>query len=224
MGSASHSGVAPRHIRLPSAISQLIALLLIAPGHCYDFLYFVQQWPGSLCNTRESCCYPTSGKPGAEFSIHGLWPSNVDGSYPSFCNPGEPFEIVKISDLQEQMASEWPSLACPSSNGHKFWEHEWLKHGTCSDISDQHHYFQATLNFKRKANLLGALRDAGIVPDGGFYSLSNISETIRRGLGHYVGIVCNEDEAGNTQLYQVYVCLDNKAADFIDCPAVPFNR
>ncbi|KAK9277063.1 hypothetical protein L1049_006602 [Liquidambar formosana] len=128
----------------------------------FDFFYFVQQWPGSYCDTKQSCCYPTTGKPVADFGVHGLWPNYNDGSYPSNCDPDSPFHQSEISDLISSMQKSWPTLACPSGDGLKFWSHEWDKHGTCSEsVLDQHGYFEAALNLKKKTNLLQALKSAG---------------------------------------------------------------
>ena len=55
------------------------------------------QWPGSYCDTKQSCCYPRSGKPAADFGIHGLWPNRVDGTYPQNCNAGSAFDPSKVS-------------------------------------------------------------------------------------------------------------------------------
>ncbi|KAK4598522.1 hypothetical protein RGQ29_015826 [Quercus rubra] len=64
-----------------------------------------------------------------------------------------------------------PSLSCPSNNGFRSQSHEWEKHGACSESQlDQHEYFEAALNLKKKANLLQILRIARIEPDDGFYS------------------------------------------------------
>jgi hypothetical protein len=83
-----------------------LALLLVlgsAVGYCaaqdYDFMYLVLQWPGSYCDTKQSCCYPKSGKPAADFGIHGLWPNRDDGSYPQNCNPDAEFDPSKVRFL-----------------------------------------------------------------------------------------------------------------------------
>lgn len=60
------------------------------------------------------------------------------------------------------MEVDWPTLACPTNGGTRFWTHEWEKHGTCSEsVLDQHSYFEAALNIKNKVNLLKVLEDAG---------------------------------------------------------------
>ncbi|CAA7396088.1 unnamed protein product [Spirodela intermedia] len=200
----------------------LILSMDLSGAQACHFFYFVQQWPGSVCDTRQSCCYPTPGKPSANFGVHGLWPNYNDGVYPSNCDPHSPLDLSKISDLLGRMQSEWPMLACPSSSGRQFWQHEWEKHGTCSEsVLDQRRYFLTALDLKREVNLLGTLQAAGIQPDGGFYRFSSISNAIKAATGHTSGIQCNIGEDKNSQLYQVYLCLDSSANSFIDCPILP---
>ncbi|KAK1283463.1 hypothetical protein QJS10_CPB21g00635 [Acorus calamus] len=215
-------------MRIP--IVSLCALFLvfyvsISTGQDFDFFYFVQQWPGSYCDTKQSCCYPTTGKPEADFSIHGLWPNYNDGSYPSNCDPDSPFDSSKISNLIPKMQSDWPTLACPSGDGLKFWKHEWEKHGTCSESELDHHaYFETALKLKDQLNLLQVLKSSGIEPDGGFYSLKSIKAAIKEGTGYTPGIECNVDESRNSQLYQIYMCVDSSGTSLINCPLFPRNR
>ncbi|KAL9424171.1 hypothetical protein AB3S75_036120 [Citrus x aurantiifolia] len=200
-------------------------LSVLCAARNFDFFYFVLQWPGSYCDTAKSCCYPTTGKPAADFGIHGLWPNYNDGSYPSNCDPNAPFDQSQISDLRSSMQKNWPTLACPSGNGITFWSHEWEKHGTCSEsVLNQHQYFQTALNLKNQINLLQALRTAGIVPDGSSYSLESIKDAIKEASGFSPWIECNVDESGNSQLYQIYLCVDTSASNFINCPVFPNGK
>lgn len=206
-----------------------VLVTLYLSGLCvsqdFDFFYFVQQWPGSYCDTQKSCCYPTSGKPAADFGIHGLWPNNNDGSYPSNCDPNSPFNPREISDLTTSMRRNWPTLACPSGSGVDFWSHEWEKHGTCSEsVLDQHGYFQKALSLKQQVNLLTALTSAGIRPNGQSYSLSSITDAIKESTGYTPWIECNSDTSGNRQLYQVYLCVDSSASNLIECPVFPRGK
>eukprot|EP01018_Ginkgo_biloba_P031459 Gb_38141 [translate_table: standard] len=199
--------------------------IMKADAQDFDFFYLVQQWPGSYCDTESGCCYPSAGKPASNFSIHGLWPNFNNGDYPSNCNSNNPFDPSQISDLRSEMNKEWFSLACPSSNGKSFWEHEWHKHGTCSEsVLDQHDYFRAALLLKESVDVLGALENAGIHPDGSQYSLESIQNGLTGGIGYTAGIECNRDESGNDQLYQIYVCVDTSASNLISCPVLPSSK
>nr|XP_004297299.2 PREDICTED: extracellular ribonuclease LE-like [Fragaria vesca subsp. vesca] len=223
-------------LRMKSSPSDLIKLLILGlvgssclsvlcAAEDFDFFYFVQQWPGSFCDTKTSCCYPTTGKPAADFGIHGLWPNYKDGSYPSNCDPNNPFDQSQISDLISSMQEEWPTLACPSSSGIAFWTHEWEKHGTCSETAiNQHSYFAAALDLKKKANLLQALQSTGIKPNGESYTLADIKAALKNAIGYTPYIECNVDESGNSQLYQVYLCVDTNGSDLIECPIFPHGK
>ncbi|XP_057823960.1 ribonuclease 1 [Cryptomeria japonica] len=196
-----------------------------AKAQNFDFFYLVQQWPGSYCDTSNGCCYPSTGKPASDFSIHGLWPNYDDGTYPSNCDNNSPFDPSQISDLRNEMSSKWESLACPSSNGQQFWQHEWEKHGTCSEnVLSQHDYFAAALRLKDSVDVLGALENAGIQPDGGQYSVSSITNALKKGTGYTAGIECNTDESGNKQLYQIYLCVDSSGSNFMNCPVLPQGK
>jgi hypothetical protein len=80
--------------------SRICLVVGSAVGYCaaqdYDLFYLVLQWPGSYCDTKKSCCYPKSGKPPADFGIHGFWPNRDDGSYPQNCNPDAEFDLAKV--------------------------------------------------------------------------------------------------------------------------------
>ncbi|XP_074278748.1 ribonuclease 1-like [Silene latifolia] len=191
----------------------------------FDFFYFVQQWPGSYCDTQKSCCYPSTGKPAADFGIHGLWPNYNDGTYPSNCDSNTPFDRTQISSVLKRMKSEWPTLACPSNDGINFWTHEWEKHGTCSEsVLDQHSYFQTALDLKHQTNLLQALTSKGIKPNGESYTLQSIKEAIQESVGYTPFVECNVDTSGNSQLYQVYLCVDNSGSSLIECPVYPHGK
>ncbi|KAG2584113.1 ribonuclease 1-like [Panicum virgatum] len=212
--------------RLPLAILMLaLAVAGRAAAQDYDFFYLVLQWPGSYCDTKQSCCYPSSGKPAADFGIHGLWPNRDDGSYPQNCNPDAAFNPSKVSDLLSSLRAKWPTLACPTNDGLRFWGHEWEKHGTCAaDVFDEHGYFQAALRLRDQLGVLGALTAGGVNPDGGYYTLAQIKGAIREGTGFEPYVECNRDEAGNSQLYQLYFCVSAAGDSLVDCPVLPRGR
>lgn len=61
----------------------------------------------------------------------------------------------------------------------------------------------------------------GIEADGGFYSLSSIKGAIKEAIGYTPYVECNLDASRNSQLYQVYLCVETSASSFIECPVFP---
>ncbi|XP_062186550.1 ribonuclease 1-like [Phragmites australis] len=211
----------------------------------FDFFYLVQQWPGSFCDTRQGCCFPDTGKPAADFGIHGLWPNYAKcrgrmggvaravlgddaffsivgrrGSkcWPEYCSNGNPLSPWEIRDLMTSLDRNWPTLSCKSGRSLEFWSYEWKKHGTCSNL-DQHEYFEAALALKARHNLTSILVGAGIVPsDTRTYFLSSVRDAIAEGTGFKANLECNRDADGEAQLFQVYQCVDRQGEELIDCP------
>lgn len=64
----------------------------------------------------------------------------------------------------------------------------------------------------------------GIEPDGSFYSLDSIIDVIEQGMGNKPWIECNVDEGGNSQLYQVYICVDSSGKKLVECPKFPRGK
>ncbi|RLN22715.1 ribonuclease 1-like [Panicum miliaceum] len=83
---------------------------------------------GSFCDTQQGCCFPSTGKPPADFGIHGLWPNYAEcraaarvaaeafdivgvgarKKYcPEYCDDGNPLtlSVLEITD-QEPASSE----------------------------------------------------------------------------------------------------------------------
>ncbi|XP_028074042.1 ribonuclease 3-like [Camellia sinensis] len=110
------------------------------------------EWPGSYSGGKQGCCYPKTGKPAKDFTIAGLWPCYLDATIPEFCDSHSHFNIAKTSNLTKNLQTNWPALACPSSDSeNKLWSHEW----------NQHDYFEAALRLKKQVNLLKILTNEG---------------------------------------------------------------
>lgn len=182
----------------------------------FDYFLFVQQWPGSYCDTKKGCCFPESGEPGPAFGIHGLWPNRNDGTYPRKCENVQ-FNPNELEEVMDNMHKSWGTLSCNSRSNEDFWKHEWSKHGTCSGLT-QGRYFQASLELYNRFDIAGALRDAGILPDDQHYSIVSIASALTNILGHSPQIVCNQDPRGNLQLHEVRFCVAKDASTLIECP------
>ncbi|KAF8668832.1 hypothetical protein HU200_052033 [Digitaria exilis] len=233
-----------RSMKLPIAFGLVLPLLAVSSAaERFDFFYFVQQWPGSFCDTWRGCCFPDTGKPAADFGIHGLWPNyahchrrgdddvfSILGlerrgrCWPQYCggdddgDDGGKLSPWAIRDLVASLQRNWPTLSCKSGDSFRFWSYEWKKHGTCSNL-EPHDYFARALALKAAHNLTEILSGAGIVPSAtATYSLDSLSDAIAKGIGFKANIECNRDADGESQLYQVYQCVDKEGKNLIDCP------
>lgn len=86
------------------------------PGR-FDFYLLDMPWGPAFCSIAD---VSDQCKPQRSFVVHGLWPQNNDGSYPVFCSD-EPGPLAPAANLDIT-----PDL--------KLLNHEWAKHGTCSDL------------------------------------------------------------------------------------------
>ena len=88
------------------------------PGQ-FDYYVLTLTWVPSFCATHRD---PRECGRGLTFALHGLWPENENGDYPSNCSH-EALTPALISENQGIYAS--PTLI----------KHEWSKHGTCSGLA-----------------------------------------------------------------------------------------
>lgn len=95
-----------------------------AASGSFDLYLLTLSWSPEFCQTHPSA---TECAQHDTFVLHGLWPENADGTYPSNCStaPG-PADPSQYNDLYPD-----PGLL----------EHEWQTHGTCSGLGPDA-YFQ----------------------------------------------------------------------------------
>ena len=80
---------------------------LYAGSDDFDYYVFTQLWPVSNCDTASSsdkCEIPDNV---TGWLIHGLWPSNFDGSWPSYCDDGYKFNDEEISSIWVSITILW---------------------------------------------------------------------------------------------------------------------
>ena len=71
------------------------------------------------------------------FMIHGLWPQINSSAYPEYCKSVN--YTYPTDTLLENMEAYWHG--CDDD----LWEHEWQKHGSCTDM-DEYSFFNTTIN------------------------------------------------------------------------------
>ncbi|OWM75939.1 hypothetical protein CDL15_Pgr009584 [Punica granatum] len=100
--------------------------------------------------------------------------------------------------------------------------YEWERHGTCSDaVLKEHDYFEAGVDLKDRFSLRDILSGGGIVADGSSYNVEQIWDAINHMTRYKSWIECNTNKSGNSQFYQVCMCVDKSGHNFIDCPVFP---
>ncbi len=109
----------------------------------FDFYLFVLSWSPEFCHSR-----PDAAECGAHagFVVHGLWPQNKDGTYPSRCQTNQPGP-TNPSSMSDVMPQE-------------IVQHEWEQHGTCSGLSGDA-YFALIRRVAASVKIPGELKTPG---------------------------------------------------------------
>ncbi|OMJ22046.1 Ribonuclease Rh [Smittium culicis] len=197
------------------------------------------------------CCSPKLGVvvlalqwdlkfgPKNEFTIHGLWPNNCDGSFGPKNGCDKARSVERIADtvfsydrqVYDQMKKYWPSNR---GDDDYFWTHEWNKHGTCVSTIDPKcydentfkkgqdivEYFNTTLALRNKYNLFDALARHNIFPNipntpNSLYTLQQFKQAIKAEFGHEPNVRC----IGN-RLMEIFLYFNVKNKDeYIMIPA-----
>ncbi|XP_061993239.1 extracellular ribonuclease LE-like [Rosa rugosa] len=105
--------------------------------------------------------------------------------------PTTPFNETKVSGIIDDLQKYWPLAGLPEQQ---------------RDILKDIH---------------GYLQDYGIRPDGTAYNLNTLKYYLRKSfLGLNIGIEYNEDASGNSQYYQIHICIDPSGKFMIKCPVL----
>lgn len=91
----------------------------------FEYYVLSLSWAPNWCKlTGDSRGDPECTKRGLTFTLHGLWPQNTDGSYPSSCRTSaldpSKADTAAMEDVMGSAGLAW---------------HEWKEHGRCSGLS-----------------------------------------------------------------------------------------
>lgn len=136
--------------------------------HCtlnykFDYIQLTLMWAPGSCSTRPQEC---KREINSHFTVHGLWPTIKNTLGPNNCCFDNYFYYDTLKPILPMLNEWWYSYE--GSNRH-FWEHEWLKHGTCSrdveKIRGEVRYFNTTVQLAKQLPILETLKKSNIVPD-----------------------------------------------------------
>lgn len=176
----------------------------------FDYFMFVQIWPSAwILNSNNTMKHEFDN---SYFSVHGIWPEYYNGSWPSYCDSKEKFNVTKLNDIETKLKKYWTNFINPS----EFWKHQFLKHLTCTDSSNPYIYFWYGLKLREKYNLFSILRQNDIIPSNNkLYETKLIQNVINNQINKKIILNCNE----NNILSEIKICFD-KSFNVIDCPSV----
>ena len=173
----------------------------------FDFYLLAMTLHPAFCadgHARKSECL--TGNP-VPLSIHGLWPEKLQpGKYPRDC----PVQRLQLDAL---LLAEMRPLMPGMADG--LHEHEWRKHGGCSNLDDDE-YFQHTVVLARRLD--SALREELTTMAGRETSARNLrgaAERFERGLGGTLTFHCRTLKDAppahrhDPYLIEIRQCIDN---------------
>jgi ribonuclease T2 len=120
-----------------------------APGD-FSMYVFAMSWKPQWCHgasSKQPGCMRPRDYWLSHMTLHGLWPDNGDGTYPTKCTAEAfDYDLVTSAIGLDKLEKLWPNVQKSegSSDYESFWEHEWTKHGTCTGLS-QVQYFETAM-------------------------------------------------------------------------------
>ncbi|XP_063995301.1 ribonuclease Oy-like [Diachasmimorpha longicaudata] len=195
--------------------------VISAPADNFDVLVYAQHWPKTSCyafkqRNGNDCTFTKYNR----WSIHGLWPSSIRGSYPEYCKNGPEFNMNSVRPLIHELRMKWKTINSKISP-ESFWDYQWKKHGVCATsatkLETPQKYFKKALELNSQYDIEIILKKAKIIP-GKSYSYQDITNTLRRHLKYHSQIICYETP-GASYLREIRICF-NKFLKVVDCPPV----
>jgi len=155
-------------------------------GSGFDYYILNLSWSPEFCHSHPDAAECAAHR---TFVLHGLWPQNLDGSYPENClNAPGPSDPSTYKDIY------------PDSG---LLEHEWRTHGTCSGLSADAFFVTARTALRSVAvpqQLDSLTRQTSMAPSEVIALFMEANPTIPR---ESFAVSC-----GNNYLTAVEVCLD----------------
>lgn len=194
----------------------------------FDLLVFTQHWPYTTCldweEKRHGGCKKIDK---ANWTVHGLWPTQLHKIAPGFCNNSWPFEASNLEPIMSEMETYWPDVEL-RDQPNSLYEHEWMKHGTCAvagklpGISTQQDYFTTGCRMAKENPVTAWLKEWEIVPSAtSRYTMASVWNAVVSRAGTRPHIDCDKID-GDIYIKEIKVCYD-KSLTRIDCDGIKSN-
>ncbi|WIA17366.1 hypothetical protein OEZ85_014227 [Tetradesmus obliquus] len=158
------------------------------------------------------------------FWTHGLWPVSHDVTILEYCST-EALQPGQLQGFEPGLRYYLRSgnLRFDTAGDQQLWAHEWLRHGTCSNMS-QLEYFMAVFRASAAADPAAALRAAGIRPSNSKpYTQQAITSALAASFGvafnQHIGLRCapSAADASRLELQEVRLCLSRSGFSRYNC-------
>eukprot|EP00092_Neocalanus_flemingeri_P070377 GFUD01086382.1.p1 GENE.GFUD01086382.1~~GFUD01086382.1.p1 ORF type:complete len:289 (-),score=66.99 GFUD01086382.1:412-1278(-) len=157
--------------------------------HHFDVLILTQHWPYTTCidweesGSTHKCREITH----ANWTVHGLWPTQWGKIAPGFCNNSWKFDHDLLKPIMTDMNLYWPDVEMRDQPD-SLWTHEWTKHGTCAaqlpETNSEVAYFSKGCELAQENRITDWLEMAGVVPtNNASYTLENVWDAVLNGTG-----------------------------------------
>jgi ribonuclease T2 len=170
----------------------------------FDYYLLALSWSPQYCADRHgeaAADAQCGGQRKYGFVLHGLWPQNEDGGYPSMCRsaPGLPSRLI------ERLLPIMPS--------ERLIQHEWAKHGTCTGLSADDYADESGLAF-RKVQIPEPLKSPHAAVSATVQRVKQLFAEANPGLtAGMMSVICaGRDRA----ISEIHLCL-TKSLDFRRC-------
>ena len=143
----------------------------------FDYYLFAQTFPLTFCKIHKC-----SGIINKKFIIHGLWPNYNDGSYPTFCSKEE-LDYTFVNNNKNLFLKYWSDS--DDFIDYSFINHEWTKHGTCSNgtiIHSQEDYFNNIFKIRENIDIYDILKKNNIINNNRNYGKDTLINIIKNNL------------------------------------------
>lgn len=187
----------------------------------FDILILTQHWPYTTCRDwEERSIKNTCTKLDANWSVHGLWPTQLGRIAPVYCNNTWKFEYSSVEKMRPELDLYWPDIEV-RNEPNSLWTHEWEKHGTCAaqlkPLDSEAKYFGAGVDLAKKLPLTDWLKEKNIVP-GAEYDTMEIYAAIQEKTVARPHVDC-EHLDGEQYIKEIKVCFA-KDLSITDCDGI----
>lgn len=190
------------------------------PAQQYDFYLLATQWMPGWCqlpNAAKSASavvneqYCSRSNNGSPIVYHGLWPENNDGSYPQFCE--------SAPELDKRLLIFNNPYKKYLTNYDEFIDHEWSKHGTCTNYSlEPNYYFGVNEYFITGLSLFNSISWPEMVNITSLDELkSKINSQNKDVPIDSMFLSCSADTDQHLHLTGIWFCVNKKSLKFESC-------